>query len=74
MLNEQIFKEALNIAQQEELRTGRVIKEVYILGDEIFLNKHDLKGHEQDYTLIRSDMDEKFPSSINTEKPEEKVF
>lgn len=74
MEKEQLFEKALQIAQQQEQRTGNVIEKVYILDSEIFLNKRDLKGRVQDYTLVRSNLDNKFPSNMNTEKPKRSGF
>lgn len=50
------------------------MRELYILDEEIYLNKKELKEKMPDYTLIRSDLDEKFLSNMNTKNPKRSGF
>lgn len=67
MMSNELLKEILEAAREEEIRRGAKVSHIYVVGERYFFDASEVEGMEVDYTLVRSDMDPNFPSSaLNT--------
>lgn len=60
------FDAAMKQAAQEEIKRGERIKNVYIVGDEVYFDELKVENLDVEYTLVRGDMDTNFPTDITT--------
>lgn len=68
MLSEKLVNYMMIEAQAEEERRGTKIEKIYVIGEKYYFDAWQVQGFPVDYTLVRSDMDEKYKSDMNTEK------
>lgn len=53
-MNDGVVAEALELARIKEKQEQKVIKEIYILDNQIYFSRYELKGCEPDFTLSRN--------------------
>lgn len=72
-MNKDLFmKKAMEEAQKEEIRRGRPITHIYIVGDQYFFDQESVEGMRVDHVLIKNDLRTSFQNYFRSKRRRER--